>query len=90
MDRYIAQKAQQALQALMTDETLRERLSAACGHLLSIPDGLTQTAPAEIQECLTAVRNIPEHNSSTDTAGTVRDTIETILEEWGRQDAPSN
>lgn len=48
MERYIGQKAQQALEALTTEDSLSERLATARMHLLSVIDFL-QGAPDEVQ-----------------------------------------
>ena len=50
METYIAQKAQQALEALTTEETLEDRLRAARMHFSLVTDEhYLKSAPAEVR-----------------------------------------
>jgi hypothetical protein len=86
MERYIVQKAQQALEALTTEESLEDRLRAARMHFSFVTDDhYLQSAPAEVQKYLTAVRYIPHGEPRPETARTIREAIESIFEAWGRE-----
>ena len=90
MERYIGQKAQQALEALTTDESLEHRLRTARAHLSFVTgDHYLQSAPAEVQEYLGAVRDIADDEPLPDVAGKIREAIEAVFEQWGREH-PSN
>ena len=86
MQNYIAQKAQQALEALTTDQPLEERLRTARMHFsLVTSDHYLQDAPADVQQYLAAVRDIPDGEPWPDTARKIREAIETVFEAWGRE-----
>jgi hypothetical protein len=86
MENYIVQKAQQALEALTTDEPLEDRLRTARMHLSIVTDDhYLKTAPSDVQLYLGAVRDIPEAEPWPDMARTIREAIETIFEAWGRE-----
>lgn len=86
MERYITQKAQQALEALTGEESLEDRLRAARMHFSFVTDDhYLQTAPAEVREYLTAVRDIPPGESRPETARKIREAIETVFEARGRE-----
>ena len=86
MEQYIGQKAQQALEALTTDKPLEERLVEARMHLSFVTgDHYLQSATAEVQQYLGAVRDIAEGEPLPDAARKIREAIETIFEQWGRE-----
>lgn len=88
MDRYIGQKAQQALEALTTEDSLQQRLAAARSHLGAITsEHFFQSAPSEVQKCLTAICDISDTDSRPSAARKICDAIESIFEACGCQEA---
>ena len=86
MDRYIGQKAQQALEALTTDSSLEQRLKEARMHLSSVTGThFLQSASTQVQQHLVAVSDIADNEPLPDVACKIREAIETIFEQWGRE-----
>jgi hypothetical protein len=88
IEHYIAQKAQQALEALTSADSLKDRLEAARDHFRFVTrDHYLSSCPETVRDCLIAVRDIANDESLPSLAHKIRTAIETIFEEFGKQDA---
>jgi hypothetical protein len=81
MERYLAQCANEAFKAVLTDEDLQTRLGAAAMHLGIPSDSQVETASQEVRSALAEVKNT-RSASLPERAGAVRLAIEQILEEF--------
>ena len=84
MDRYLAQQADEAFKALLTDNDLKARLDAAAACSSTPANALVETAPEEIRDALAEVEatrgdRFPER------ANAIRRAIQSILEEHACQ-----
>jgi hypothetical protein len=91
MEHYIAQKAQQALEALTTPDSLRDRLELARMHFGFVTsDHYLSSSPATVRESLIAIRDMNKDEPFPSVAHKIRTAIETIFEEFGKLDALKN
>ena len=86
MDRYLAQYADEAFKAVLSDKELEQRLQDADALLHTPSNDLIDAAPDHIKAALQEVRDtrakpFPER------ANAIRVAIEEILEEFARQTA---
>jgi hypothetical protein len=84
MDRYLAQCADEAFKALLTDDDLNTRLDAAAAALTTAGKALIETAPSEIREALAEVERT-RGDTFPDRANAIRRAIESIREEHACQ-----
>jgi hypothetical protein len=90
MERYIAQKAQQALEALTTDEPLEQRLKTARMHFSFVTiEHYLRSAPSEVRQYLGAIQAIADDEPLPDVARKVREAIGTVFEQLGRENRPT-
>lgn len=88
MENYVAQKAQQALEALTSADSLKHRLEAARGHFRFVTnDHYLSSCPGAVRDCLIAVRDIANDETLPSVVYKIRTAIETILVQLGKQDA---
>ena len=88
MERYIAQKADQALEAMCGRESLTKRLKSAKMYFLSVSDDyFLGTAPEDVRESITAFLKSKTGRGSKRAAALVKSAICSSLLEFGRQDA---
>ena len=88
MERYIAQKADQALEAMCGRESLTKRLKNAKMHLVSVSDDhFLRTAPEDVRESITAFLKSKTGRGSRRSAALAKYAILSTLVEFGRYDA---
>jgi hypothetical protein len=86
MESYIAQKAQQALEALCGPEPLPDRLVSAYWHIQTIAnDHFLKTAPEEVREYVTKFMACDVQQNPAGATQALRHTIQSIFEECGRK-----
>lgn len=85
MQNYMVQKAQQALEALLRDAPLAERLRDAKGYILAVSgdDYLAGVSP-ELRENITTLVST-DLDKQREVAEAYQSVIEGIFEEWGRE-----
>jgi molecular chaperone GrpE (heat shock protein) len=84
MDRYLAQCADEAFKALLTDDDLKTRLDTASSQLSTPAKALIETAPSDVRHALAEVEKMRGENLR-DRANAIRQAIESILEEHACQ-----
>lgn len=88
MERYLAQKADQAFEAMCGPESLTDRIKNAKLHFISVSgDHYLSTAPAEVRESITELMEIDLDHELPRAAVVVRNAIASTLEEFARQEA---
>ncbi|MGA3162580.1 MAG: hypothetical protein ABSD77_00040 [Verrucomicrobiota bacterium] len=88
MKRYIAQKADEALEAMCGRESLTERLKTAQMHFIFISDDHhLGSAPEHVRESITAFLKCKTGRGSMRAAALAKAAICSTLVEFGRQDA---
>jgi len=89
MEQYIAQKAQQALEALCSDAPLRDRLKSARGHFCLVAGAhFLKTAPPEVGESITDFMDADIESDAGGAARELRTAIECVFESIGRESIP--
>lgn len=87
MERYIAQKAGEALEAMCGKESLTERLNNAKMYFGTVSgDGFLSIAPKNVRESITAFMKSDTEKGSLESAALVTTAISLTLFEFGRQD----
>ena len=84
MNRYLAQYADEAFKALLTEDDLKIRLDAADACLFTPERGLISAAPEEIRAVFAEVEQARGGNLR-ERANAIRRAIESILEEYACQ-----
>jgi hypothetical protein len=88
MERYIAQRADQALEAMCGRESLTKRLQNAKMYFLSVSnDHFLGTAPEDVRESITVFLKSKTGRGSKRSSALVKSAICSSLLEFGRQDA---
>jgi len=88
VERYIAQKADEALDAMCGRESLTKRLKMAQMHFVFVSDEHhLGTAPEDVRKSITAFLNCKTGRGSARSASLAAQAIYFALVEWGRQDA---
>jgi len=88
MDRYIAQMADEALNAMCGSESLTKRLEKARMHFgFPAKEGFLRTAPEGVRESITAFMKSKGGRGCSKSASLVQSAIYAVLKEFGRQDA---
>ena len=90
MERYIGQKADQALEAMCGGASLENRVKTAKMYFLSVSeDHFLKSAPEDIQDYITKLMKADVDSNPGDAAALVKGAILAILLELGRQDGAS-
>ena len=88
MERYIAQKADQALEAMCGRESLTKRLKNAQMHFIFVSDEHhLGTAPEHVRKSITAFLKCKTGRGSMRSAALAHSAIASALIEFGRSDA---
>jgi len=88
MNRYVAQKADQALEAMCGSESLTKRLKNAKLHFLFVSnDYFLGTAPEDVRESITVFLKSKTGRGAKKAVALVKSAICSSLLEYGRQDA---
>lgn len=87
MDRYLAQKADDALKAMCGTGSHEERVRGALAHLGSIPVEQIEEAPDDVQAALRDGLDVRADELNGDAAERIAGAIRAILEEWGAQNS---
>ena len=83
MNNYVAQCGDNALNALLTDSDLEERLMQASGFIV-LAAGREGTPP-KVEDALNAVISLPSDTRLTTRAQRIKECINLISEVWGVQ-----
>jgi hypothetical protein len=85
MNLYIARKAQDALKALASGDSREERLKLARMQLMQASSNYHKSSATEhVREYLEKIEAITEDQSLEEVSALIRETIETVFEEYGR------
>jgi hypothetical protein len=88
MERYIAQKADEALKAMCGGYSLTGRLRDAQMHFHSISDEhYLRTTPQNVRESIVAFFEMQDRRGSLKSAALAHSAIASVLIEWGRSEA---
>ena len=86
MDQFVAQKADQALQELLTDLPLARRIRVALMHLSHVTnDHYIEGCPPVVQDALRKARGCEATTDLGEQGRVVYTAISRILEAWGHQ-----
>ena len=86
MEAYIAQKADQALEALVSDKPLLERLAAAHSHfqLVTNDEFFLDSAPENVRDAIRSFVLLDVAKHTAEAARACKDAIAVVLEQRGR------